>query len=134
VRPAACRSWFARRGTATPLHALILLSLAIVAANAGPAAAQAPPAPHPLRAKPRQRCVWAHAAPPCARYRANWHTTRYGLGERGSDRRLDLDINIGRKVAISLGDQPADMRAAPTQDPSADLNGALSRKEKTAVI
>ena len=57
-----------------------------------------------------------------------------GLGKRGSDRRLDMQIDIGRKIAVSLADQRTDVGTPLPQNPSADVNGVLGGEKKATGI
>jgi hypothetical protein len=59
---------------------------------------------------------------------------RYGLRERGSDLRLDVEIDVAREVAVALADQGADMRAALAEDSCADIDRVLSREQRSGRV
>jgi hypothetical protein len=55
---------------------------------------------------------------------------RRGLGQRCLDLRLDLQVDVGREVAVPLVDQRTDVRAALTQNPRSNLDRVLSGEQQ----
>ena len=56
------------------------------------------------------------------------------VGKRRLDRRLDLQIDVGGEVSVSLGDQRTDVRPALPQDPRADVDRLLGGKQQSGVV
>jgi hypothetical protein len=55
---------------------------------------------------------------------------RCGFGQRGPDRRLDLQIDAGRKVAVALGNERTDMSTTLPEDPRTDVDGVFGGEEQ----
>ena len=55
---------------------------------------------------------------------------RSRVGERRPDRRLDLQVDAGRKIAIALGDKRSNVSTPLPEDPRTDLDSVFGREQE----